>query len=69
VSREPVTWPQSDCPSAGQSAVRADLRLDCNTGFGTATFVTGAFGFAAASRIVQQIASGVAESPVLTTQK
>jgi tRNA A37 threonylcarbamoyladenosine dehydratase len=31
------------------------LRLDCDTGFGTASFVTGAFGLIAASRIVRKI--------------
>jgi len=34
----------------------SDLRLDCRSGFGTATFVTGAFGFAAAGRIVERLA-------------
>jgi tRNA threonylcarbamoyladenosine dehydratase len=34
-----------------------DLRLDCETGFGTACFVTGAFGLIAASRIIQYLAS------------
>jgi tRNA A37 threonylcarbamoyladenosine dehydratase len=33
------------------------LTLDCASGFGTATFVTGAFGFAAAGEVVRQIAS------------
>jgi tRNA A37 threonylcarbamoyladenosine dehydratase len=34
------------------------LTLDCASGFGTATFVTGAFGFAAAGEIVRRIALG-----------
>jgi tRNA A37 threonylcarbamoyladenosine dehydratase len=34
-----------------------DLRLDCENGFGTASFVTGTFGLVAASRIVQSIAA------------
>lgn len=33
-----------------------NLRLDCHTGMGTATFMTGAFGFAAASHIVRTLA-------------
>jgi tRNA A37 threonylcarbamoyladenosine dehydratase len=32
------------------------LTLDCASGFGTATFVTGAFGFAAAGEVVRRIA-------------
>lgn len=34
------------------------LKLDCATGFGTATFVTGSFGFAAAGEVVRLIALG-----------
>jgi tRNA A37 threonylcarbamoyladenosine dehydratase len=29
----------------------SDMRLNCDSGFGTATFVVGAFGFAAAAAI------------------
>jgi tRNA threonylcarbamoyladenosine dehydratase len=32
------------------------LRLDCRSGYGTACFVTGAFGFAAAAQVVKRIA-------------
>ena len=32
------------------------LRLDCESGYGTACFVTGAFGFAAAGHIVRRLA-------------
>ena len=31
------------------------LRLDCSSGYGTASFVTGAFGFAAAAQVVKRI--------------
>ncbi len=34
----------------------SDLTLDCATGFGTAAFVTGVFGFAAAGEVVRQLA-------------
>jgi tRNA A37 threonylcarbamoyladenosine dehydratase len=34
------------------------LKLDCRSGFGSATFVTGTFGFVAAARIVAQLAAG-----------
>jgi tRNA A37 threonylcarbamoyladenosine dehydratase len=69
ISREPLVYPeiQSGCKSAPpesaeqprsrSSAPQPDLRLDCDTGFGSASFVTGAFGLVAASRIVQRIAS------------
>jgi tRNA A37 threonylcarbamoyladenosine dehydratase len=49
-------WANGTCsnePEPGES-----LTLDCATGFGTATFVTGAFGFAAAGAVVQRIALG-----------
>ena len=42
--------------SALRLGTEQDLRIDCNTGFGTASFVTGTFGFVAAARIVQGIA-------------
>ncbi|HZR18373.1 MAG TPA: tRNA threonylcarbamoyladenosine dehydratase [Verrucomicrobiae bacterium] len=58
VSREAPMFPtRQGCVSANR-AEAADLRLDCSSGFGTASFVTGAFGLAAASRIVRHIASG-----------
>jgi tRNA A37 threonylcarbamoyladenosine dehydratase len=54
-SRERVVYPRRDdsvCPSR---AGAGDLRMDCNSGLGTASFITGAFGFVAASRIVRDI--------------
>ena len=33
-------------------------RLNCNSGLGSATFVTGAFGFVAAAQVVREIATG-----------
>ncbi len=57
-SEERPVYPWSD-GSVGCVAERdASLRLDCGSGFGTATFVTGAFGFAAAGVVVKGIASG-----------
>jgi tRNA A37 threonylcarbamoyladenosine dehydratase len=32
-----------------------DLRLDCQSGYGTASFVTGTFGFVAAALAVEHI--------------
>ncbi len=46
-------WADGTCaaePEAGGS-----LKLDCEGGFGSAVFVTGAFGFAAAGEVVRQI--------------
>ncbi len=55
VSREPLSYPIG--PMAGARSVdgEADLRLDCDTGLGTASFVTGTFGFVAASRVIQRL--------------
>ncbi|HSH48910.1 MAG TPA: tRNA cyclic N6-threonylcarbamoyladenosine(37) synthase TcdA [Halomonas sp.] len=56
-SDEQLVYPAPDgevChtkPGAGEST-----RLDCASGFGAATFVTGAFGFAAASRVLARLA-------------
>ena len=38
-----------------------NLRLDCKNGYGTATFVTGAFGFAAAAVVVKLITAATHE--------
>jgi|SRR5579872_1307120 len=58
VSREPPLFPtRAGCVSVDRSEA-ADLRLDCASGFGTASFVTGAFGLIAAARIVRQISGG-----------
>ena len=56
VSREPVIYPAKDGSVCAAPVAGADLRLDCDRGFGTAGFVTGTFGLVAASRIVQSIA-------------
>jgi tRNA A37 threonylcarbamoyladenosine dehydratase len=49
-SKEEIVYPR--CNSSDER----DLRLDCDTGFGTACFVTGAFGLIAASRIIRNLA-------------
>ena len=41
-----------------RSAAEDGARLNCNGGLGSATFVTGAFGFAAAGFVVRKIAEG-----------
>ena len=56
-SDEQLTYPSPDgevCqqkPASGESA-----RLDCESGFGAATFVTGTFGFVAASQVLSRLA-------------
>ena len=56
-SVEKTVFPQPDgsvCEMRNQTEDGA--RLNCNGGLGSATFVTGAFGFAAAGLVVRQIA-------------
>ncbi|MFM1767516.1 MAG: hypothetical protein RJA22_45 [Verrucomicrobiota bacterium] len=59
-SPEPVVYPARDGGVCAQREPGSELRLDCESGYGTACFVTGAFGFAAAGRIVQALAAGPA---------
>lgn len=54
-SIEPQVFPASDGGVRDEREPGARLRLDCRSGYGTATFVTGAFGFAAAAAAVEQI--------------
>jgi tRNA threonylcarbamoyladenosine dehydratase len=56
ISPEPVIYPAKDGTVCAAPVADADLRLDCDSGFGTVSFVTGTFGFVAAARIVQSIA-------------
>ena len=55
-SPEPQVFPASDGSVCASPEPGSKLRLDCNSGYGTATFVTGAFGFAAAAEVVKMIA-------------
>jgi len=45
-------------PGAGEAT-----RLDCASGFGAATFVTGSFGFTAASRVLARLAKQAQDAP------
>ena len=58
LSREQMLYPKEDGSVCARRPDAPDLRLDCNSGLGTASFVTGTFGLVAASRIVQRIANG-----------
>ncbi|WLI74722.1 tRNA cyclic N6-threonylcarbamoyladenosine(37) synthase TcdA [Halomonas alkalicola] len=63
-SDEQLVYPSADgevClqkPGSGEST-----RLDCASGFGAATFVTGSFGFVAASRVLARLARSAQASP------
>ena len=57
-SPEPPVYPGKDGSVCAKPEPGANLRLDCRSGYGTAAFVTGAFGFAAAAQIVRRIAEG-----------
>ncbi|WP_254275821.1 tRNA cyclic N6-threonylcarbamoyladenosine(37) synthase TcdA [Halomonas sp. 3H] len=63
-SDEQLVYPSSDgevClqkPGSGEAT-----RLDCASGFGAATFVTGSFGFVAASRVLARLARRAAAAP------
>jgi tRNA threonylcarbamoyladenosine dehydratase len=61
-SAEPQVFPQEDGGVCAERAAAPDgesLRLNCDWGFGSATFVTGTFGFAAAGQVVRRIAEGL----------
>ena len=57
-SAEPQIFPWSDGVCRHEPERGESLRMDCASGFGAATFVTGAFGFAAAGEAVRLIADG-----------
>ncbi len=54
-STEKPVFPQPDGSCATTFAPGTNLTLDCASGFGTAAFVTGAFGLAAAGEVVRKI--------------
>ncbi len=59
-SAETPRFPAPDgtvCEQRPDSEPGESLRLNCDSGFGSASFVTGAFGFAAAARAVSRIAA------------
>ena len=64
-SAEPPVYPTDDgevCASRERGEQAASLRLDCASGYGTASFVTGAFGLAAAAVVVNAIAARAVRS-------
>lgn len=59
-SSELPVFPWADGTCAAEPEPGSNLKLDCESGFGTAVFVTGAFGLAAAGEVVRAIAAGAA---------
>jgi len=57
-TQEQPVFPWADGTCAAEPEAGSNLRLDCATGFGTAVFITGAFGFAAAGEVVRRVALG-----------
>jgi tRNA threonylcarbamoyladenosine dehydratase len=55
-STEPPVFPHQDGSVALQCQPGTDNRMDCQAGFGTASFVTGTFGLVAAAQIVRTLA-------------
>ena len=55
-SPEPMVYPHKDGTVCGVKEADSTLRLDCESGYGTAAFVTGTFGFMAAAQMVAKIA-------------
>lgn len=58
-SAEPQVFPWHDGTCRRERETGESLKMDCASGLGAATFVTGAFGFAAAGEVVRRIASGL----------
>jgi tRNA threonylcarbamoyladenosine dehydratase len=68
-SPEPQHFPAGDgtvCEQRPTKAGGGSLKLTCESGFGTATFVTGTFGFVAAAHVVQSIAAAVQNGNIET---
>ena len=57
-SQEKPVYPWADGTCATEPEPGSNLQLDCASGFGTAVFVTAAFGFAAAGEVVRRVAGG-----------
>lgn len=55
---EKAVYPWSDGTVCADPEPGSELRLNCESGFGTAAFVTGAIGFAAAAEAVKHVVKG-----------
>lgn len=65
-SAEHPVFPWADGTCSTEPEPGSNLRLDCASGFGTAVWVTGAFGLAAAGEAVKWIADGGPAAPLPT---
>jgi len=54
-SPEEMIYPQPDGTVCSEKVPEANLKLDCESGYGTASFITGTFGFVAAAVAVRRI--------------
>ncbi len=54
-STEQLTYPSSDGGVCHEKPGDGPTRLDCATGFGAASFVTGTFGFIATARVLERL--------------
>lgn len=63
-STEPPVFPSRDGGICATPENPDDARMNCDTGYGSATFVTGAFGFAAAGLVVKRLAGDAASRTV-----
>ena len=55
-STEPPVYPWADGTCAAEPEPGSNLAMDCESGYGSAVFVTGAFGLIAAGEVVKEIA-------------
>jgi tRNA A37 threonylcarbamoyladenosine dehydratase len=62
-SEEPPVFPHADGTCHLDPEPGTSLALDCFTGFGSATFVTGTFGFALAGEVVRFLAHPTKSTP------
>lgn len=56
-SNEPPVFPWADGTCAAGPEPGSNLKLDCESGFGTAVFVTGVLGLAAAGQVMRELAA------------
>ncbi len=55
-SAEVPVYPQGDGCVANQKPQGKNMKMDCFSGFGTASFIVGVFGFAMSAHAVKEIA-------------
>ncbi len=62
-STEPPVYPAGDGSVCARPEPGSDPAMDCNSGYGTAAFLTGVFGLVGAGHVVREIALGAGPSP------